>query len=88
MVSPGLTDVAVATRRLAVLESSIIVSMRVSTLQDSQSPVHRYFASALTAQWPFPDLKPAMLASAAPAGQFETRTSGFPGNFRRPRSLR
>jgi hypothetical protein len=62
--------------------------MRVSTLQDSQSPVHRYFASALTAQWLFPDLKPATLASAAPARQFEKQTSGFPGNFRRPRSLR
>jgi hypothetical protein len=43
-VSPELTDVAVATRRLAVLESSVMVSIRASTLQDSQPQVHRNFA--------------------------------------------
>jgi hypothetical protein len=88
MVSPGLTDVAVATRRLAVLESSIIVSVRMATLQDSQPPVHRYFASALSAQMPFSDLEPATLASAAPAEQFENEALGFPGHFQHLRSLR
>jgi hypothetical protein len=81
IVSPELTDVAVATRRLAVLESSIMVSIQASTLQDSQPQVHRNFAPAT--QLLFPDLEPAS-SFGGPTG---IRGSGA-GLFRRSQHLR
>jgi uncharacterized protein YkwD len=68
LVSPELTDVAVATRRLAVLESSVMVSIRASTLQDSQPQVHRNFAPT------------TQLPRSAARRAFEDQAPGFPGD--------
>jgi hypothetical protein len=51
-------------RRLAALESTIIVSTPMPILQDSQPLLHRNFVSVLTAQSAIPYVEPAAFASA------------------------
>jgi len=83
IVSPGLTDVAVATRRLAVLESSTMVSIPRPMLQDSQPQVHRNFATA-----PATHLEPASFAASAVPPGIRGSGVGVSRRFQRLRSLR
>jgi hypothetical protein len=75
IVSPELTDVAVATRRLAVLESSVMVSIRASTLQYSQPQVHRNFAPTTQLRSLIWNRRPRLRGRAAHS---RVRRWGFP----------
>jgi hypothetical protein len=85
IVSPELTDVAAATRRLAVLESSIMVSIRASTLQDSQPQVHRNFAPTTQLRSLIWNRRPS---SRRPRRAFEGAGAGVSRRSQHSRSLR